>query len=222
MEHSATESIIYVVCAWDGNARRAQRYPTASIFSLASELIEAGGTLFPNGYGADVCGGCGGVAKAAISLGTDAFVFDTASRLKDDITRLLFLRWLEEQLSSHKIKAVVLALPCNSFSLANSRSGKALRSKNEPRGIKGSDFTFRERERILNGKRLLDAGIKLIGQCISNRVPICLENPKSSYMWSDPKLVHLLRSNNAFVCDMSQCVFGARWRKQTTLAFLNV
>ena len=84
------------------------------------------------------------------------------------------------------MKGVMLALPCNSFSLANSRSGKALRSKLEHRGISKEPFTDRERERIDEGNRLLDAGIFLIMQCCLYSVPLCLENPQSSYMWSDP------------------------------------
>ena len=80
--------------------------------------------------------------------GFPSYVFDNAVRVKDDITHRSFIAWLKKEMDTGKIMGVMLALPCNSFSLANSRSGKALRSKLGPRGIKDAVFTFRERERI--------------------------------------------------------------------------
>ena len=130
------------------NTRRAQRYPVGLNFALAAELISGGRHRFPKGYIADVCGGSGGVAKAAIACRVPSFIFDTAVRIRDDITHRSFNAWFRSEIEKGKIRGVMLALPCNSFSLANSRSGKALRSKTEPRGITDAVFTFRERERI--------------------------------------------------------------------------
>jgi hypothetical protein len=204
------------------NTRRAQRYPGGLNFALAAELISGGRRRFPKGYIADVCGGSGGVAKAAISSGFPSYVFDNAVKIKDDITHRSFTAWHKKKIDAGKIMGVMLALPCSSFSLANSRSGKALRSKIEARGISNAIFTFRERERIEQGNRLLDAGINIIKHCCVRQLPVCLENPSSSFMWSDLRLSRTLQANNAKVYNISQCAFGARWRKENTVAFLNI
>ena len=85
-----------------GNTRRAQRYPGGLNFALAAVLIRGGRGRFPKGYIADVFGGSGGVAKAAISSGFPSYVFDNAVRIKDDITHRSFTAWLKKRLTRER------------------------------------------------------------------------------------------------------------------------
>ena len=112
----------------------------------------------------------------------------------------------------------MLATPCSSFSLAISRSGRALRSSSHPRG-EPIPMTHSERVRVADGNRALRATIRMIACCNQFRIPYALENPASSYLWKDPALQRVL--SNAYLAKLHQCAFGARWKKATTIAFEN-
>ena len=112
----------------------------------------------------------------------------------------------------------MLATPCSSFSLAVSRSGKALRSLSHPRGLP-IPMTAHESERVKAGNRALDASIQMIRTCNMHGIPSALENPATSYMWADSALQAVLA--RAFVARLDQCAFKARWQKRTKIAFGN-
>ena len=81
-------------------------------------------------------------------------------------------------------------------------------------------MTLRERARIDEGNRALDATIRLTAVCNHFGVPFALENPTSSYMWKDPLLSQALERATKVL--LHQCAFGAAWRKATTIAFGNL
>jgi hypothetical protein len=135
-----------------------------------------------------------------------------------DVCSASFFETFKHHASHANIKAIMLATPCNSFSLAVSRSGRALRSKTHPRGLP-IQFTQIEQQRIRNGNKCLDATIAIIKVCNKFRIPWILENPQTSYIWSDSQLQ--AASNSATTVTVHQCAFGAKWRKATTFAFGN-
>ena len=112
----------------------------------------------------------------------------------------------------------MLAPPCSSFSLAQTRT-VTLRNQLHPRGLPNVAFTDRERERIDLGNRILDVVIKLIQLCRRHRIPFCLEQPRTSFMLHDKFLQHALSTCEAEWVTVDQCSFGARWKKPTTLIF---
>ena len=105
----------------------------------------------------DVFGGSGQVGFQSEKLGVPALiVFEISRRPSDHVCSYGFKRWISKQASGNKIGAIMCATPCSSFSVAVSRSGRALRSQEEPRG-KDINMTAEERSRIALGNRCLDA-----------------------------------------------------------------
>ena len=85
-----------------------------------------------------------------------ALIFEISRRPSDDVCSYGFKRWISKEASERKIGAIMCATPCSSFSVAVCRSGRALRSQEEPIG-KSINMTAEERSRISLGNRCLDA-----------------------------------------------------------------
>ena len=123
--------------ALDGGAptRLGQRYPAA----LGDELAR----VFRNvllckgrvGYMFDIFSGAAGVGVSCDKLGIPAVAFDTSLRTADDVNSLQFLRFFRRACAIGDVTCLHLAPPCSSFSLAQSRSGRAVRSAEKPWGL---------------------------------------------------------------------------------------
>ena len=68
------------------------------------------------------------------------------------------------------------------------------------------------------GNSQLRFALGLISLCRSMGVPVYLENPGTSWVWSTPKLRSLVTASDAAVYNLDMCAFGARWRKFTKVA----
>ena len=68
------------------------------------------------------------------------------------------------------------------------------------------------------GNAQLRFALSLISLCRSMGVPVYLENPGTSWVWSTPKLRALVTASDATVYNLDMCAFGARWRKFTKVA----
>jgi hypothetical protein len=165
----------------------------------------------------DLFCGFGGVAKQCNVIGARAIMFDKVLSPKCDLCHVEFLQYLKAQLESNKVGAVMLATPCSSFSLAQSRSGYAIRSIQHPEGL--PNLTGEQQNRVREGNRLANATIKILKLCITNNVPAILENPPSSFLWKYPALAPLLAKGDHRTVHM--CAFGARWRKAAGVHFFN-
>ena len=106
--------------------------------------------------------------------------------------------------------------PCTTFSIANNSSGP-IRSKEFPRGIPG--IPARKQLKVDRGNELLDITIKIVSWLAAAKIPFVVEQPLSSYMWSDPAFLRALDSAEARLVKVDQCAFGTRHRKPTCLAF---
>ena len=206
--------------ALDGGTRtrKAQKYTPNLCQAIACELCFAVPHRPQSQYVLDVFAGTGGVARACVALGRESFIVDTTWNPAMDACSRSFLRRFNEAAGRNEIAGVMLATPCSSFSLAVSRSGKALRSLSHPRGLP-IPMTARESERVKAGNRALDASIQMIRTCNAHGIPFALENPANRYMWADSALQAVLA--RAFVARLDQCAFKARWRKRTKIAFGN-
>ena len=179
---------------------------------FAKGVWDSGAMLF------DVFGGSGQVGFQSEKLGFPALVFEISRRPSDDVCSYGFKRWISRQASEGKIGAIMCATPCSSFSVAVSLSGRALRSQEEPRG-KNISMTAEERSRIALGNRCLDATCFLLRLAFKFGIPMCVENPLSSYIWWDQQFNKLIQQYKANIVDVSQCACGAKWRKHTRLLF---
>ena len=196
--------------------RAAAKYSLQLARAIARELVYCK-RVHPESMVLDIFGGSGIVARQCGRLGFRARVIEKM-RPADDATSKDFLQWVRQLAQARRITAMMIATPCSSFSLAQSRGGKALRSQSEPRGI-SQHVTPAERARIDNGNKVLDASIALIKICSEFSIPYGVENPATSYLWHDEKLINVTKGARHAVVD--QCAFGAKWRKRTRLAFGN-
>ena len=167
----------------------------------------------------DIFGGTGGVGKSCANKGVSATIIDTSISGKLEVTKHTTLRWIYAELKSGRIGGVMLATPCSSFSLAVSRSGRAIRSKKQPRGLE--NLTLLQEKRIQTGNKTLDVSVQILRWCQRFGVAAILENPRSSYLWYDSEMQRLTQQPNCIIADVHQCSFGARWRKETRFAFFN-
>ena len=135
-------------------------------------------------------------------------------RATDNVCSRKFFAWLSAEFAANRVHSIMLATPCSSFSIAVSRSGVALRSREHPRGIP-KPMSLAQLNRIDQGNKALDATIKIIRLCNQHRVPYILENPALAYLWFDPALRCVII--NAFIVDVDQCAFKAPWKKTTKL-----
>ena len=177
--------------------RKAQKYPPSPSQALADELVmqvckpwrlsDSESLSQPKrSRMLDIFGGAGGVGAGCAQRGLGSTVIDTSISSRMDVTKKHFLHWIEEQIKTSRIGTVMLATPCASFSLAVSRSGRAIRSTEYPRGPPDK-LTLKESERVQMGNAVLDASLSIIRLCVQLKVPAILENPKTSYLWSDPQ-----------------------------------
>ena len=171
--------------------KQAAKYSNGLSYALACELCWSRKRLNRRSMILDIFAGAGGVARACHALGFNAYVFELSKSTTSDVCSYLFQDWVSKAIASQRIHAIMLATPCNSFSIAVSRSGRALRSKAHPRGLP-INMTESEAERIRQGNKCLDAAIFVIAFCVRFRVPCILENPACSYLWHDPALQSVL------------------------------
>ena len=76
---------------------------------------------------------------------------------------------------------VHLALPCSSFSVAQSRSGRAIRSAEKPWGV--DNLTGSESARATEGNQCAVTALRILALCSQFDVPVAVEQPKTSYFW---------------------------------------
>ena len=109
-------------------------------------------------YVADLFSGSGAVSRQIRKRKVKAREFDIKYGKDGDLLEPSFRRLFSADVKEGRILAVMIATPCSSFSLAQSRGGKALRSREYPRGIPQS-VTERERHRVELGNACLDVTI---------------------------------------------------------------
>ena len=197
--------------------RRAQRYPRALCQVFAEVLCNAVDFLRGSGTIFDIFGGRGGVGRACENLGHRALVVDLVNNNKDDVASLEFQSFFEHCCINGLVSGVCLATPCSSFSIAQSRAGRPIRSRAYPLGLDGLNHV--EQLRVQTGNQLAMASIRIIDLCDKHGLPCILENPATSYLWHLPQLQPHIK--NGRIVKFHQCAFKAPWRKHTQTLFIN-
>ena len=165
---------------------------------------------------ADVFSGTGRVARAAERAGLRAVRWDINLGAQHDLTVKANESRLHRELRSGSIAAASFAIPCQTFSIANNSSGP-IRSVQFPRGL--GDLPPEKACRVRLGNRLLAAAVRLLHTCGRMQIPCCVENPRSSYLWCDARLQHVLQKFSARFITLDMCAFGTKYKKPTQLAF---
>ncbi len=104
---------------------------------------------------------------------------------------------------------VHIGIPCATFSSAT--RGRCLRSRAHPMGkphLSDADLA-----KVQLHNRLLQFSIRVVKYCKRANIPLSLENPNSSKIWSNPLLAPL--SKDAHRCVLDFCSMGTAYRKRT-------
>ena len=124
--------------------------------------------------------------------------------------------WLTWLVKTRRVRSVMLAVPCETFSRAR-RGNAIVRSSEKTLGINNIDSKFITKVREAN--RIWFFTYKLIRLLNALEVPWCLENPLSSILWWTPQAQRLIKTSTCIT--VHYCQYGVAWKKATRLMFGN-
>ena len=119
-----------------------------------------------------------------------------------------------------KVRGVMLAIPCNSFSAARrapigSRMPRRLRSDDFPFGIPG--LNEKDQQTAALGNSIVKACARIIRCCDAAGIPWVVENPRSSFLWKMPAIRRIQSSAHVRISHLDQCRYSCPWMKPTTM-----
>jgi hypothetical protein len=163
------------------------------------------------------------LSSAFASAGYQAESWEIARSTKEDILSPSNSTALFARLRSGAFAAVWLGLTCGSWTLA--RRGKPdysgwpppLRSKERIWGLPG--LSAADERRVQAGNATAIWAAKFFAEAARRGVPVALENPASSRLWSCPPILALLERYGSEL--VHQCQHGTPWKKATRLLRAN-
>ena len=115
------------------------------------------------------------------------------------------------------IRVLHLGPPCSSFSMAVNRfKSYAMRSASCPAGFE--NLPPHREEKVRLGNALAEIACKLAEAQSKAGNFWTLEQPATSLMWLYACIAKLILSDDVFVVTVDVCMFGAPWRKPTSIA----
>ena len=126
-----------------------------------------------------------------------------------DVASFTFAAFFEPL--SPSTKSLVFILPCCAVPslFAAGRHDCSLRSLDQPWSVDGLSQDLQLE--VLEGNRIAKATVDMLTMCLRYRIPVSLENPKTS---ETDELCNFGRT-----IDFHICAFGSPWRKYTRLLF---
>ena len=135
--------------------------------------------------------------------------------------------------------SVWMGLPCNSWSKArrgrtweerNKRQYQgrrhhgfpaALRDRANLWGLPRDSLSPCDRQTLQRHNTLVIFALEVIDQCTKAQLPVAVENPSSSMLWSLPELQSRIHDSLQHVTTVTTdyCCWGTPWRKRTTMIF---
>ena len=156
--------------------------------------------------------GSGRITEAVLACGFAAFGLDWRRSPLEDHVLPAFVATVVGWIRSRAVGAIWLGTPCTSWTRALRRP---LRSDRHPFGL--PDLSPSEQARAAAGNATLRMTVGIIRECIAARVPVFLENPQTSQIWSCPPLARLCRRPSCLKSVLHQCQYGAEFKKATTV-----
>ena len=115
------------------------------------------------------------------------------------------------------IRVLHLGPPCTSFSMACNRFKRyAMRSRDEPAGF--ANLPLHRAVKVRLGNALAEIAARLAEAQEKAGHFWMLEQCATSLMWLYEPVAKLLGSASAYLASIDVCMFGAPWRKPTSLA----
>ena len=134
-----------------------------------------------------------------------------------DLLNPFFLAIVLGLIFERLIRVLHLGPPCSSFSMACNRFKRyAMRSSREPGGFK--NLPPHRAQKVRLGNALADIAARLADAQEKAGHFWILEQPATSIMWLYGEVAGLISRITTFVATVDVCMFGAPWRKPTSLA----
>ena len=134
-----------------------------------------------------------------------------------DLLNPLFLSVVLGLIFERLVRLMHLGPPCSSFSMAVNRfASYAMRSSDEPQGF--DDLPPHREEKVRLGNALAEVSSRLAEAQDKAGNFWMLEQPATSLMWLFAPIAALIAKVTTFLVVIGVCMFGAPWRKPTTLA----
>ena len=155
------------------------------------------------------------------------FEFDLKHGPEHDLSHRSFQKFLRARILDGSLRGLWIGLPCNSFSTARNRpNGPAtLRTARFPLGFPGLKPWDEKAARTGNAHASFCGGLLRLAR--RSGVPLVIENPGQSWVWSHPSLLLPSSSSSSapspprdFYTDY--CMDGTAWRKRTRFRSVNV
>ena len=134
-----------------------------------------------------------------------------------DLLNPLFLSVVLGLIFERLVRILHLGPPCSSFSMAVNRfKSYAMRSADQPEGF--DDLPPHREEKVRLGNALAEVASRLAEAQEKAGNFWTLEQPTTSLMWLYAPIAALIAKVTTFLVIIDVCMFGAPWRKPTTLA----
>jgi hypothetical protein len=202
--------------AADANSKTALR--GAALSSLLHDHMRGRhGQLFPCFL--ELFAGTARVSRAIRRRGERACAIDRADDPALDLTVPDNVQVVTHAIRNGRVRGLWIAPPCASWSRARHgpplSSWCSLRSADHPLGLPG--LSDRAREIVSEGNAVMRVVARIVSVAIECEVPVIIENPECSYLWSAPEMLTLPHKFMFREIKYDACAFGARWRKRTRL-----
>ena len=183
--------------------------------ALKSQLAEAKQRYPGKPIFIEIYSGSGRVAQMLNKMGYGCITVDREQQFGVDTThmaiRTLILTWLR----SGELDGLFLGAPCDTFSQASTRP--RLRSLEFPLGKPG--LSAANKHKVHNGNACLSFSCNLIRECRRLNVPVIMENPRTSYIWTGKTRKRLLQFAQMYTTHY--CMFNMPWQKPMRFASWN-
>jgi hypothetical protein len=191
-----------------------------------------GGTLHPadekeeKDIFVELMAGTRRLASAAVRKKWQGISFDNEVCADEDVVSQRFASSLVKlsRRFKRRMRGIWFGLKCASWSRARRNcSGKPgwpspLRDQHNVLGLL-SLVSCADKAKVAEGNRQMRWAARLFRNLAAEGIPVILENPSTSFLWSSPPFKKLLRQFSSVIFDF--CGFGCPYRKRTQLLYAN-
>ena len=156
------------------------------------------------------------MSAGAHRLGLAARSWEVSDGPHYDLSRPMVKQRIRSEAQCGNIICTMLAPPCGSFSSLQFLNER-LRDASFPWGL--PRLSARAEARVQEGNRTAFAALYYFRLCMRLSIPVCLEHPFRSWLWSCPEVQALLVRKGVESVIVDQCQFGSSFRKRTRLMF---
>ena len=151
-----------------------------------------------------------------------AFEFDFEHDPSHDLCLRAVQQTVRGWLRGRLVCGVWLGTPCTSMTKARNIPGgpPPLRDALHVLGL--PDLRPSDAAKVEIGNRLATFSACIFLLARSLNIPVALENPSTSWLWSLPCIQRIMQLNNVQITVVDYCAYGKPWRKRTTIMSCHV